>query len=342
MPSSFQNHIHNFRAIAIIGVVCAHSIQNFTWPEQDLTFRILDTTFNQSTIWFAFIAGFLFQHLLPKYKVAKYYYSKLKNVLIPYVIWSVPALVVALFIIHQDVPDSFYDKSRLEQIFVFMITGRHLAPFWYIPTISLIFLIAPFLEFIDLKRLPYIFLPGLIILSAYLGRDGLLTLFQLSGNFSSLSKAVYLLAPYMMGMAASHYHSKVLSVMEKIHLPVLVIALVSFYLELENYHEQHLYIYIFKMTTCFSLLYYLSRLDWLFGKRLSVVADLSFGLFFIHGFLLAGIKIAYLFIFHVETLPSGNFWVYAAFCFLVIFLCISMLVLAKRFLGRNSRWIIGC
>jgi len=342
MPVAFNNHIHNFRALAIIGVVCAHSLHNFTWPAGSLTFQSLDTIFNQSTIWFAFISGFLFQYLLPKYQTTKYYRAKAKNVITPYLLWSIPALVVALFIIPQDVPSSFYEGSLFEQAFLFLVTGRHLAPFWYIPTITLIFLMAPLLRLIDAYRLPYLILPLLIVLSAYLGRDGLLVVFDLPASFSSLAKAVYLLAPYMMGMLASRYHDKIMDLMARLHWVLLALAGTFFYLEIEHYHQQHLYIYLFKMLTCFSLLYYLRQLDWLLGTRFKIVADLSFGLFFIHGFVLAALKLAHGWLYPGAALPGGTLLSYGLFCAVVILACLAMLKVAKFLLGTNSRWTIGC
>lgn len=338
----FQNHVHNFRAIAIMGVVCAHSLHNFTWPENSLLFRSLDTLFNQSTIWFAFISGFLFQHLLPKYETKKYYRSKLKNVITPYLIWSVPALIISLFIIRQNVPDSLYDSPIIEQILIFLVTGKHLAPYWYIPTITLIFLCAPLLVWADNRKTLYILLPFLIVLSGYLGRDGLRPLLHLPYYYSSVAKAVYLLAPYIMGMFTSRYHDKIISVMGSIHLPTIGIAAFFYFLHVENYNQQHLYIYLFKMITCFNLLYYLWRMDDILGDKLSIVAHLSFGIFFLHGFILGGVKPLYLLLSGSEALPLGNIFYYAFFCISVILLCLALLTFSKRLLGKNSRWVLGC
>ena len=67
----FLNHIHNYRAVAILGVVATHALQNFHWPSESLVFSGLNFIFNETSIWFVFIAGFLFQHLSGKFKFPK-------------------------------------------------------------------------------------------------------------------------------------------------------------------------------------------------------------------------------------------------------------------------------
>ncbi|MFV0477116.1 MAG: acyltransferase family protein [Parahaliea sp.] len=339
--SQFRNHVHVFRAIAIIGVVAAHSLQNFSWPSVGILYPALDTLFNQSTIWFAFIAGYLFQHLLPRFETVRYYRTKLRNVIVPYLIWSVPALVASLFFIVQDVPAYFYEGSLLKQILLFLVTGKHLAPFWYVPAISLIFLIAPLLKWGDEYRILYVSVPLLLLLSAYLGRDGLVVALNLPLVCVALSKAVYLLAPYVMGMMACRYREAIFQLMKRIHWLVLLLVLIFFYLEINHYQQQHLYIYLFKMTSCFSLMYYLEKFGRVFGSRLNIVADLSFGLFFIHGFILAATKII-LGELSDSPLLTGNLLTYMIFVTGVLLVCLLMLSLARAVLGRKSRWVVGC
>ena len=77
---AFQQNVHNFRAFAIIGVVAAHCLHNFNWQNSEKSLIVLDVIFNQSTIWFAFIAGYLFQRLSTNYTTGRYYRKKIANV----------------------------------------------------------------------------------------------------------------------------------------------------------------------------------------------------------------------------------------------------------------------
>ena len=64
----FLSHIHNFRAYAIIGIVGAHSLHAFVWNDHPYMFRFFDTLFNQSSVLFFFIAGFMFQFLSRRFE----------------------------------------------------------------------------------------------------------------------------------------------------------------------------------------------------------------------------------------------------------------------------------
>jgi surface polysaccharide O-acyltransferase-like enzyme len=93
---AYLQNIHRFRSVAIIGIVAAHSLHNFTWAQGDLTFRVINSLANESSIWFFAIAGFLFLHLSKRFEYKSYLARKAKNVILPYLCVSIPALIGSL------------------------------------------------------------------------------------------------------------------------------------------------------------------------------------------------------------------------------------------------------
>ena len=338
----FLKNVHNFRAFAIIGVLGAHSLHNFEWPENSLVFISLDTLFNQSTIWFAFIAGFLFQHLSSNYSTTTYYRKKIVNVITPYLICSIPALVSSLTWYSQDVPPGFDNLAIYEKVFVFLVTGKHLAPYWYIPTITLIFLLAPLLIYIDRRPYLYVTIIPSIIISGILGRDGFLEFANLTSYYSSVAKALYLLAPYMLGMLASKYYNVTKNFVDKNFIILLLLSVLFYFLEIIYYHQTTYYIFIFKMVSSLLILNMLDVNFKFLQKHINDIADFSFSFFFIHGYFLASFKILLIDILHFNSLPNGNIFIYLIFLLLNILLCLYTSAFIKSKLGKKSRYIIGC
>lgn len=166
----FLGYIHYFRALAIFFIVAGHSIDAFTWHSKDIE-RIIRIIFSNGSVLFVFIAGYLFQHLLPKFTPYKYYKSKITNVIVPYILISIPAIIAfTAFVERQTVWEGFYDNTIFMQVGLFYLTGKHLAPLWFIPMISLFYVIAPLLEKTDKNKTIYYLLPAFILLSCFIGR----------------------------------------------------------------------------------------------------------------------------------------------------------------------------
>ena len=98
---------------------------------------------------FLLIAGFLFQYLLYKYETKAYLISKLKYVVVPYILLSIPAIILYM---SGFVNDHFWvdlaalrEHSPPYQILFFYATGAHLGPLWFVPMMCLIYLCGPLL-----------------------------------------------------------------------------------------------------------------------------------------------------------------------------------------------------
>lgn len=336
----FLENIHNFRTVAIIGIVGAHSLHNFDWADKPLQFSIFDSLFNQSSIWFFFIAGFLFHHLSDRYETKKYYISKIKNVVIPYIILSIPAIYVSIAFIPQDMPAGFYDKPVAVQIILFLITGKQLAPFWFVPTITLIYLLSPLLIIADRAKWPYLFCLPLLALSAVLGRDGFLELTKLGGYYSPISKAIYLFSIYFFGMLCSRYKDYILQTAPFTQWPLLLVGLGAYTIDVLDINNSVHFIFIFKACISVLLIHYLE----IFGRnnlrKLSYLGHASFGVFFVHGYFLAIMKMVNTYLWSEPLFPA-NMFAYFAFIIAITLISCASLYLAQKILGPKSRLIVG-
>lgn len=218
--NNYQQHIHVFRGLAIMGIVTAHSTPSMDWSQSPLTGRFVDALVNQSSVFFFFIAGYLFQHLSSRFVFRSYLRQKFLTVILPYLILSIPALIIfTQFTQRTGMWPWFYGLPAWEQVALFLLTGKHLAPLWFVPTITLFYLVAPLLLWGD-RRMPRLYwcIIPLLVLSTWLGRDG---------PYGPIEKAIYLLPAYLLGMAFSHYKAQGLALVQRWWWGLLAIVVIS-------------------------------------------------------------------------------------------------------------------
>ncbi len=339
----FLSHLHNFRAIAIIGIVGAHTLHAFLWNEHPLMFRFFDTLFNQSSILFFFIAGFLFQYLSKRFEKWLYWKKKFQYVIIPYLILSIPGLYYYTQMGVQDTAwDGFYDYSIARQIMHFLLTGKHLAPFWFVPTISLFYLMAPLLLKADKDRRIYWFLPALMLLSFFMGRDGHYLFFiENLNHYGQFDKAIYLFSIYLFGMFCSVHHDKVIETIQKYHLIMLIMTIALILGNVFTIDNDINYIYASKLIMCPLLIYYFYKTRNIFDKKLFYLAHISFGIFFIHAYILPAIKILYLKTTGNVDFPEGSLLNYISLTIMVTLMSVIIIYLCQKVVGKYSRMLLG-
>jgi len=337
----FQHHIHVFRGVAIMLIVCAHTVPSLDWTHNPLTGRIIDAIANQSSIFFFFIAGYLFQHLSARFQYRTYLKQKLKTVIVPYLILSVPALVIFTVIVQRvGMWSWFYDLPIWQQVGLFLVTGKHLAPLWFVPTISLFYLIAPLLLWMD-RRAPalYWLIVPFLILAAYAGRDG---------PYGPIDKAIYLLPVYLLGMAFSRFQATAEALTVRYWLPLLVVTMAGFFGFVLGWPEPPYFMMIMKAPMTLLLTVLLLKYHHVFGKRLDYIAHISFGIFFIHAYFISALKVATVYLVHGQIyvgegtgdLP-GTLPYFLIYALVVLFISVVVISLGQRVLGDRSRMIIG-
>ena len=328
----FLGYIHTFRAIAIFFIVAGHSIDTFNWTDSPDLGRALRIFFSNGTILFVFIAGYLFQYLSPRYDVKKYFISKLKNVLLPYVLISIPAILIFTLVQKRDtVWDGFYDEPLWLQVVNFYVTGTHLAPLWFIPMITLFYLISPVLIWADKVRFFYFSIPLFIVLSCFVSRG------------FPLQSFVHFFSVYALGMFCSRYKSSVNALLETSTFltvagtAVIVFGLCEFYLMEGTMTYFNL---LQKLTLSILILGILIRLKEKSSSHyLNLVADTSFGIFFVHSYILTASRLSYEKLFGIAA--EGSFSGFIFFTFGMIVISTAAVCIIKQILGTKSKFLVG-
>jgi len=203
----FLGYVHGFRSLAIVAVVATHVASGpLGWtPRGPFVTRLVQALILNGTVPFVLVAGFLFQYLSARFRYPRYLLTKFTNVILPYLIVSLPTL--ALQFIRRNgvfaaVPHE-HPIDALPPLIGAVMTGRHMAtPLWFIPVIAVFYLAAPLFIAIDRRpRLYWIILP-LLALAMLIHRP--------LEHKLVWQSAVYCLPVYMAGCWASHHREPLL------------------------------------------------------------------------------------------------------------------------------------
>ncbi|MFM9840175.1 MAG: acyltransferase family protein [Cyclobacteriaceae bacterium] len=351
MKNNFLSYIHNFRGFAILLIVGVHCRTSLLWPEDSIFLHLLTYGLDSSTILFVFISGFLFQYLnAEKFNYSDYLSKKIKYVIIPYVLISIPALLDKL-LIETDAHwmSSFYKGLYPPFQVVYMLaTGKHSGPFYFIPMISIIFLISPILY--RIQKTNYF-----SVITAVVVGIGLFT--YAYGYYATLLESlIYFLPVYLFGMWASKNREWILGVSNYILLGMVGLYLTIFYLEMSHAVKvEHLHFFestphyltsqfnwgkLKELILAIVLLIFFYRLS-LRGKNLNYLAWLgsfSFGIYFVHIYFINVIELT-LNYFHISRMQNGIG--YFAFTAAIIGISALTVYIIKKVFSEKSRILIG-
>jgi surface polysaccharide O-acyltransferase-like enzyme len=326
----FLGYIHYFRALAILFIVMGHAIDIFVWNDIyiERTLRIL---ISNGSVLFVFIAGYLFQHLSSKFDAKKYFTTKVKNVITPYFIISIPAIVIFTTILERQLWVGFYDNSIFYQIGFFYLTGSHLAPLWFIPMISIFYVIAPILVKVGNNKTIYFCLPLFIVLSCFVDRGW---------PFQSF---IHFFSAYLLGMYCSKFKEIINPLISRNIFIALTFTLLSFFAVYEFFFMEgtKTYInYLQKLSVCiFFMGLFIKFNSYLNSKFISFIADTSFGVFFIHSYLLSSGKLLY---FNINgEKAEGSLVLYFIMGISSLLICSLIIALIKRVFGKHSKLFVG-
>lgn len=327
--------MHYFRAFAIINIVLVHTLiipQSYRdSTKHSVLWTAREMLFHDSTIYFIFISGFLFHYLSYSFKAEKYYRNKLKNVISPYIFWSIVVYSVKCYL-----EASTFSLAVLKHQ---LITGTALTHYWYIPFISLVFLISPLLLKINRKSLTVI-----CLVTSFLPLLGTRT-----GTLLTLGQYMYFLPIYMVGIVCSIHYDSILNICRKNNLIlmfILIITSVSLQYILHNkiylkYGQINLIesiFYLQKMSATFLIILLFNLIK---NKHTipDLIANFSFGLYFTHTIFHEISILKYLIDMTQKHIPiTITVIIYAVFS---MFLTLGILYILKRILGQHSRMIIG-
>lgn len=331
--------INYLRGISIIYVVIHHS---FTMPvtiELQWLVGLLQRITSEGTTLFILISGYLFYYLLNSYEYVDYLNKKTKNVLFPYLLVSIPAILIYVLSLKTNHNwldmAQFTEFSTIVKIVYLYFTGAHLGPFWYVPVIILVFIISP-LTVLMMKFVNPLILSFMCLIIAYL-------LPRPPGNSNVLMSYAHFYPIFLFGAVLYKCRAYWLA---KINNTFVLSFLLIFYafLILSSTLGFSIPPFLDKIIV-FIVLYYLLQKsnglsDFIFLKRLlDILAVYSFPIYFIHGYFIALTRMLW-----GETIWSNlieyMFFGLSVFCITLIasVFCISAISIL---FGKNSNKIIG-
>lgn len=340
--AAFLPHVHRLRGLAMLLVVGAHCWPEFAWSP-DATRRLL-LVFDNVTVVFVAISGLLFHHLSGRFHYPRYLRHRAATVLLPYAVISIPAIVAAVFWRHrEDVWPWLYQLPKWEEAIVFLLTGKHLAPLWFIPVMALFIVAAPLILLVERRGLLPVVLPPLLVFAVMVGRD------WVSGPLNLLGKAVFLLPAYLAGMAWSR-HRAAAERWAAAHWPVLLGAFLLLCWAMAEQAFGYDWGILQKLAGAALLLTWLARAS--FPARVEAgsqrIAAWSFAIYFVHGYVITGVRIGWelLGLPRPRGAPDGvilpaSLPLLLVDIALVVVVSLAIVAVVKRLTGRWSRYLIG-
>jgi hypothetical protein len=331
----FLLYMHYFRAFAIINIVLLHVWRSSlcTQPETErVSYIIRHTVFSNSTIYFIFISGFLFYYLSENFNVIRYYKSKIMNVILPYVIFS------SIFLIIQA-----YNQGEVRSIGEYIhiyLNGKAQFSYWYIPFISLIFVISPFLLKIDEALFRKV-----SILSCIFPLLGTRT-----GTEITVGQYLYFTPCYLLGILFAKDIDVSIAYIRKYFAIISVVALLStvciVVLYMYKIHAVHYGMnvinsvgYIQKVAITFLSILLFKRFEHKQISILNMLAAYSFAIYFLHTLVDYGRMRTVLF---CDMFRQWNTTpILFAYAVLILLVTLGLSIVLKRVLGKHSRKVIG-
>ena len=343
-----NDSIHFLRGMTIMVIVFRHSLGFFDSQslQTDFFAKIVDEISFNWTVFFVLISGYLFQHLSPGYNTRKYWLSKLKNILAPYLVVSIFCFILLHYQHIRSMP--FYSTDGSNVVFWtirMLLTGAHSEPLWYIPVILTIFCLGPALYRLSRKDLTIIATACLLLSVMTFKPD----------PQESLKNVLHYLPIYIVGMLLCQKRAFLKDQIDK-NLPFLIaffvaIVAMSFHKKLGlswlNIADDYLMSLekIILFVILYSLLNRVQLANWC-SRSLSYFADISFAIYFIHMIIitfLLEVLSSFSWWHRVTTLENGFLSTTATglFTMLVLLLCSGIVTLVRFALGKKSRLMLG-
>ncbi|TAA47079.1 acyltransferase family protein [Corallincola spongiicola] len=342
----FLNSINQFRGMAILFIVFAHVYRMAGWQTDGFVNGTLFNLMMNGTVFFVFISGFLFHHVFHHRRgFAKYFGNKCKFVLLPYLLLSLPWIIWHLT---SAASPQFHLEAGIDNPALaaswYVITGRTLTAYWYIPMGMMLFALCPVFKWLTNKGwVMYMAIP-LLLIAVYVHRP--------IGNLNALQSLVYFIPIYLIGIWVSAHRDIAFPWMDKYWWLLLVIAvslamIQTYFFEAGPMNKAPFepgapdLMLLQKLALALMFMALFNKLGDRQIPLMPQLADTSFAIYFIHPW----ITTPWWMIFGEPDLfgmqEYGN-WFTAIIMTLAITL-ISMLIAMgiKKLLDKRSRYLIG-
>lgn len=349
--SGFLPNVHSFRALAIVAVVATHALYDLQWMDKERVWaKVAVSVVQNGTVAFVFVAGFLFQYLMGRFRYPTYLMTKLRFVILPYVIVSLPYVFLQKarhFGIFADWFPRGGHGDVMHAALQFLNGNQMPIPLWFIPMIAVYYLLAPVFVAIDRHPKWYWVVPPLLVVASFSHRPQ----HQTNLNQSTL----YFMPVYLSGMLVSHYREQTLDWVRKLRWPLLLLAAACVAFEVafrdrtgaiesatmfsteRGVFDVNLYS---KLIVSLVLLEALRRAPGWLHRLANRPAEMSFGIFFVH----------YYFIYFARDLRvkwgsapwAGGILNLCLYTGVLVLLSMAFVSLVRLLLGVRSRYVVGC
>lgn len=329
------HYIHYLRGVAIFFIVLIHCTLFFK-SDESFGARFLLAFLCEWTAVFLLISGFLFQYLLPKYQPSKFFLSKARNVLAPYLIVSAPAIL--LYVSGVKSSHTWVDLAWLNaqsvpyRVAFYYLTGAHLGPLWFIPVLLLIFACSPLLARFGRDRRNLLLSVPLCLLVIALTRR--------PEHDASIPLAfVHFMPVYVIGMCLCAYRDELADWMgRRVNFGLaLLVFLVLFVMTI--YLDQTMA--VFQKIVLFIILCQLMKEVGGEGEKVTLwseLAETSFAIYFLHGYFVGAIRMFYGAGTHGVLVGSA---LSIATAIAITAVCYLGARVAKSLLSSRSRLLVG-
>jgi len=345
----FVTEIHRLRGVAILLIVGAHCYQFFDWSRHPAAEAFFKDTFDNSSLIFIFVTGFLFQHTEEVgFRYGAYLLRKLENVLVPFAIALAPALLYAAFRGRGEfaVVPPWGSGAAAYAFFSLVYPGQTMNyALWFIPVITIYYVFSPLLRAFD-RRHWYWLLVVLMPLSVLMHRPT----YAYGHN---LSLAAYFLSSQVLGMSISRYWTATTAWLERRTVAVSLLFGLVFvgHLLLADHHGKSTtaepfetqgadglidWIYVQKLLMVAVLVGFLHFTRERSARALDFIADASFTIFFYHLYFLYVLR----WVTHFGPVEFRIDYFLVLFALAIAGPCLIVLA-ARRFVPRWSRMLVG-
>lgn len=322
--------VNNFRGIAILLVILIHAVSIVERGDSTVLF-LLNNILKNCTVLFVVVAGYLFSFQVVGFNYKRFLTSKITTVVIPYIVISVPAILLYIFNLksnhHWINMEWFSEQNALYQYIYFMVTGAHLGPLWFIPMILIMYLFSPVI--ILLKNNNWLSLGFFISLipAFYWGRPEL--------NENVIQAFIYFLPAYLLGVLIQGVPC-IYKITNKFSALILIMflglySIIGNYIQIDSSTDL-----LFKLFLAISVLSFCSYYLTAKNKILDMFARLSFFLFFIHGYFAGFFRVI-----NNRINVTGYEFIYViGVFFMIVISCLFAFVLIKLiFEHKSKKWI---
>lgn len=321
--TKFDYATHYFRAFAILMVMACHSFMILGHEEINRIF------FTSATHFFLFISGYLCQYLndtRPTSAVV-YYSKKLKNVLLPYLFFTILYSFVA------------WPGGGFAAIPKHFALGSAQGQLWYIPFVTPLFLVSPLILKLKARQFSFLLVSAALLAIIFPTRQYPFT-YAWPGVFYLYA---YFTVYYILGFAYARYKTKADEIITRrsTFLTTLIIAFILLALiaykrlgsPMIRLCDEDLLISFQRLMMIPVVLFILLKLKDEKLKVLDTLANYSFSLFFLNNIAFTLAK---------GSLPAIRPLVIDILVFPVVVALLTLFVrVLKKLLGKYSRMLIG-